>query len=272
MTRITVFSLTALFTVSVLSLPSGNAQAGWTEDFESYPNGLLTSAPWNEGVPEAVNATEISADGYTGNGLVNTGQVGAIWRAAPNSGVTQLTARLYSDNATYESFSRYYVGLHTQPIADGGGHAESDYVTIYLSSYQNDNFFSLEYSDFEDVGGVQTFQSPAGVYDRADDTGTGVGILGDTWYDVRLTLNGDNTVTGEYKLTTEPTVWTEIGDGIEIGDPSGFSPNYVGVRGENAGRIDDISVNGVIPEPSSMALILVGLAARGWRRRQTLER
>ena len=35
MSRSTIFSLTALVTGSVLVLLSGNAQAQWTEDFES---------------------------------------------------------------------------------------------------------------------------------------------------------------------------------------------------------------------------------------------
>ena len=98
-------------------------------------------------------------------------------------------------------------------------------------------------------------------------SGQNVGIAGDTWYDVRITLNGDDTATAEYKEASSPS-WLTVGaTGIAaIGDPVNFAPNYVNIRGERGGRIDDITVNG-IPEPSSMALILVGLAACGWRRR-----
>ena len=117
MKRSIMFSLTTLITVSVLGLLSGNAQAGWTEDFESYTPGSVLPGPWNEGDPDALGANVVTAGaGYLGSqGIVfGDNPPGNAWRLAPNSGVTQLTARLYSDSS--ESYpSRYYVGFHTDP-------------------------------------------------------------------------------------------------------------------------------------------------------------
>ena len=205
MSRSTVFSLTALFAFSVLVLLSGNAH-GLTENFESYSAGLLTSAPWNEGSADDLGPNQIvtAGVGYLGSqGLVavgdNYGSLGNAWRAA-DAGTNVLTARLYSDNALSPNNSRYYVGLWNSPSVDGAHHATDDYLAIYLTSFSNGagNFFSFEYSNFDGPEG--DFIAPVAPDDRGDDNSCcSSGILGETWYDVRITLNGDDTATGEYR-------------------------------------------------------------------------
>ena len=269
MSRSIIFSLTALFAFSILVLLSGNAQAGWTENFESYTAGSVLPSPWDEGDSGALGANVVTAGaGYLGGqGMVfGDNPPGNAWRLAPNSGVTQLTARLYSDSS--ESYpSRYYVGFHTDPTVGGDTFPNNDGVYLYLAHHPEGGFISFENPNYDNQDPRQ-FVSQGTAF-----SGQNVGIAGDTWYDVRITLNGDDTATAEYKEASSPT-WLTVGaTGIAaIGDPVNFAPNYVSIRGERGARIDDITVNGVIPEPSSMALILVGLAAHGWRRRQTLRR
>jgi hypothetical protein len=272
MSRSITFSLTALFTGAVVVLLSGNAQAQWTEDFESYPAGLLTSAPWDEGSAAALGPNQIvtAGAGYLGSqGLVavgdNFGSLGNAWRAAPASGVTELTARLYSDNALSSGNSRYYIGFWNSATADGGHHADDDYVAIYMTSNAGGNFFSFETSNFDGPGGA--FIAPIPPDDRADLEG---GLVNDTWYDVRLTLNVDDTATGEYRVSTvgDNGDWNEIEDGIDIVDTVGFSPNFVGFRGGFNARLDDITVNGV-PEPASLFLTGIAGLAMLWMRRRS---
>ena len=217
----------------------------WSEDFEAYPNGLLTAAPWDEGNP-AVGGGQVvtSGAGYTGKGLVGSG-LGNIWRAAdtdPTANV--LTARLYSADA---NFSRYYFGFHTEAITDGAGFPGSDAVVIYMMWHTDGGWLSFESSDFT-----------AGVFQANDTewTGQSIGLPSNTWFDVRMTLNGDDTVSGEYKLTTSDT-WIPIGDGsVNILDPAEFAPNFVGVAGQESGRVDDI-VNGPPTPPCNDA-------GKGW--------
>ena len=140
------------------------------------------------------------------------------------------------------------------------------------------NFFSLEYFDYESG----SFVSPPAGDDRADDNSSLSGVISDdTWYDVRLTLNTNNTATGEYRVSAlgDSGAWTLIGDGsggadgdgtVDISDPGGFSPNFVGTRGYFNARIDDIVV---IPEPSPLLLAVPGLfslLAHGGHRRNRI--
>lgn len=239
----TTIAFTLLALIATLGMMSGSARAEWIEDFESYPDGLLASAPWDEGTPGPAQDV-ISDAGFTGKGLVGN-SLSHIWRAA-DPGANVLTARLYSETGV--DFSRYYVGFHTEPT-QADGFPNNDSVIIYLSSHSGGAFLSFESYNYD-----------AGVFVAADSTWSGQsGILEETWYDVRMTVNTDATVSGEYKLTTSDT-WIPIGDGvIDIMDPDNFAPNFVGISGQNSGRIDDIGVNGV-PEPGSIVMILAGLA------------
>ena len=202
----------------------------WSDGFETYLDGLLTSAPWDEGSPGGGQVVTDGA-GYTGKGLVGSG-LGNIWRAAdtdPSANV--LSARLYS---APQNFSRYYFGFHTEAITDGYNFPGSDAVVIYMMWHTDGGFLSFESYDFD-----------AGVFQGIDTewTGQSIGLLSNTWYDVRMTLNGDDTVSGEYKLTTSDT-WIPIGDGlVDVVDTVNFAPNFVGVAGQELGRIDDL-VNG----------------------------
>ena len=254
----TIHSLTALVTGSVLVLLSGNAQAQWTEDFESYTAGSVLPAPWDGGLATELESNLVTGGaGYLGGqGMVGGLPPGNAWRLAPNSGVTQLTARLYSDGS--ESFaSRYYVGFHTDPTAADDTFPNNDAVYLYLAHHPDGGFLSLESPDYDN-------QDPRQFVSQG--TGFTAGILSDTWYDVRITLNGDDTATAEYKEPSSPT-WLTVGI-ANIGDPVNFAPNYVGIRGEKSGRIDDITVNGV-PEPASLFLVGIGGLAMLWMRRRS---
>jgi hypothetical protein len=59
------------------------------------------------------------------------------------------------------------------------------------------------------------------------------------WYEIRLTDNGDNTVTSEYRLLGAVT-WTEA---ATMATPAGWAPTYVAIGGLRQGYIDDISVH-----------------------------
>ena len=243
----TTNTFTLLMLIAILGILSSTVQAAWIEDFESYADGELTSAPWDEGTPGPLNIVTSDA-GFTGKGLVGDG-LKHIWRAA-DPGANMITARLYSV-AGY-NFSRYYVGFHTE-ASQADGYPNSDSVIIYLSSHSGGPYISFESYDYDDGVFVSAYSPWAGQTE---------GILENTWYDVRMTLNNDDTVSGEYKLTTSDT-WLPIGSGVvDIMDPENFAPNYVGLSGQNFGRIDDICVNGV-PEPGSAVLILAGLVLLG---------
>ena len=201
----------------------------WSDGFETYPDGLLTAAPWNEGNPaDGVGQVVTTGAGMCGKAMVGN-SLGHVWRAAdPTANV--LTARLYSEPV---DFSRYYVGFYTEPIRDGAW-AGSDAVIIYMAWHTDGGWLCLESYDAE--GGTI-------VSSDAACTGQAIGLLPNTWYDVRLTLNGDDTASGEYKLTTSDT-WLPIGDGsVDILDVANFAPNFVDIAGQSSGRIDDI-VNG----------------------------
>ena len=211
----------------------------WSDGFETYQDGLLAVSPWNEGDPgDGAGQVVTSGVGFEGKAMVGTG-LGHVWRAAHPDAV--LTARLYSELADY---SRYYVGFHTETSRDNHGFPDNDAVVIYLAYHSDGAWLSFESYNY-DAG---TYVSHAATY-----TGQDAGILGATWYDVRITLNNDDTVSGEYKLTTSDT-WLPIGDGLlPIMDPANFAPNFVGIAGQNSGRVDDI-VNGI--PPSGMLILM----------------
>ena len=227
----TTITFTLLALIATMGILGGNARAAWVEDFESYADGYLASAPWDEGTPGPDQGV-ISDAGFTGKGLVGNG-LSHIW-CATDPGAYVLTARLYSEPGV--DFSRYYVGFHTEP-SQASGFPDNDSVIIYLSSHADGAFMSFESYNYD-----------AGVFVSASSEWTGqAGILDDTWYDVRMTVNTDDTVSGEYKLTTSED-WIPIGDGVvDVLDPANFAPNYVGVAGQNSGRIDDISVTDSVP-------------------------
>ena len=221
-----------------------DSAASWVEPFESYPDGLLTDAPWDEGSLAHLGTEQIvvSGAGYTGKGMVGNG-LGHAWRAAATDLCTNvLTARLYSEAA---NFSRYYVGFHTEPT-QASGFPDNDSVIIYMAWHTDGGWLCLE---------SYNYNAGAFVASDAACTGQAIGLLSNTWYDVRLTINF-NTVSGEYKLTTSDT-WLPIGDGsVDILDLADFAPNYVGIAGQNSGRVDDIVYGTPLPAPTG-SLILV---------------
>ena len=252
MARSSTFSLTALVMGSILLLLSGNARAAWIEDFESYADGPIT-APWDAGT--ILNMDVESGIGFTGKGVVGDNiNLGTAHRATVDVGSTVLTARLWVDSNS--TASRMYVGFHTAPTTGAGQFINSDGVIIYLRHHPEGAFFALESSDYT-----------AGVFQSKDDE-VQFGELSDTWYDVRITLNGDNTINGDYKQTTSGT-WLPIGDGVvNVVDTVNFAPNYVAIAGEEGAVVDDISIN-VIPEPVSFSLMAIGGLAMLWMRRRS---
>ena len=79
-----------------------------------------------------------------------------------------------------------------------------------------------------------------------------LGLLPDTWYDIRMNIDG-TTVTGEYKLASSGT-WLSVAGGASVTLASGFDDAYVGMHAAGA-QLDDV---GYVPEPATMALLGLG--------------
>ena len=82
------------------------------------------------------------------------------------------------------------MGSDTFPNNDG--------VYLYLAHHPEGGFISFENPNYDNQDPRQ-FVSQGTAF-----SGQNVGIAGDTWYDVRITLNGDDTATAEYKGGLEP--------------------------------------------------------------------
>ncbi len=155
--------------------------------------------------------------------------------AEPNSPIVA-TARVYLEPSAYHAI-RVGFSPHVETGGNGGGgRAEGPIIELRL---QADNVGDAQWN-------MRTTDEGAGEADTFAPAQT------DTWYEIRLTTNTDNSVTGEYRqmnilpgpprrklLASGP--WVEIDTMDAMGT---WNANYLYISGLRQGHIDDIKVSG----------------------------
>ena len=214
-----------LYLLTVL-LITGPIMGDWTEDWENYANNTSMTSPlsppvyWDQagtaGGKVFVNAGEMG----TGDGGMKLGSGISTWGTAfrpGDGGVLRAKVWVYSGNGNHN----VRIALTAnQNVASG--RPSGPLVELRLGRNGAPSAVSIHMTD-----GTNNTIIPA---------------LADTWYDFRLTDNGDNTVTGEYRLLNAPT-WTLLDTFVA---PGGWAPTYVAVSGLREGYIDDIDSEAVI--------------------------
>lgn len=233
-------------------LMTPGARGEFTEDWEAYSHSdeISTQTVWdtagttggqvhrNTGEGGIYDATVVKErDGAATMGAGNW-TWGTAFRqiAEPNSPIVA-TARVYLEPGPYHAI---HVGFspHVETGGNGGaGRAEGPIIDLRLQA---------------DSGGVAQWMM------RTTDEGAGeadslpVPAQTDTWYEIRLTTNTDNSVTGEYRqMNIEPGPptrkllpsgpWVEVDTMNAMG---AWNANYLYISGLRQGYVDDIKVSG----------------------------
>ena len=222
--------------------------APWSDDFESYTAGNNLPSPWtgNTGVTaKAGTGVGGSQSAWGSNGWPDT------YRAA--DGNTTIIASMLVDDAGTDS-SRVWMGFST------GG-------SIVWSPTGNTVVIMLRY-------GYDGFPYLAAESDKGDlySATTEVYLPNSTWIQAKLECNlTAMTCHASYRVLGN-TTWLDVGYNPDLTLFPGFAPNYVGIRAGEAvsydgsfGTIDDLIA---VPEPASLAVLLMGLAGLVIRRKK----
>jgi hypothetical protein len=221
----------------VLGLAS-SAGAVWFDNFESY---ALNTAP----IPSPWEADPIGFDGMKISQLGYGGSQGAVQMVPPQYWCVQWRA-----TGSGETVSQVYGKVY----ADSGP-ASWSYGSLYLSDskYTNVDPVWVEAVSYDSPSDlrmrIETDDYEGGVFQNYH-IATVTGISFDTWYDIRMTISG-NQALGEYKAASSPT-WLTIGTVTLFDD---FGDGYVGMRELYGTRLDDV---GYVPEPATICLLGLG--------------
>ena len=227
MSRILYVAIAALACGAIASVAMGD----WSDDFESYPDGLVPTPPYDP-VFELVVQPGIGYGPSKGAKRDPGATTDVYWRgwALRAIGSEDPVATLYgkfilanpSDPGNIGDYAEYYIALVAEPVvwdpspgnAWFAGNIGTDCVMMRIHFYDfgaptgpdpQITFWSKDRL-FDDVGAGDTYQR---IFHRSL---LGHDIAVETWYDVRIDVDWVNgTATGSYKRTTAET-WTVMGD------------------------------------------------------------
>ncbi len=230
------------------------AQAAWTDDFESYTDGVSTiPSPWEtcaQGSGKSLSVKEISAPN----------QVVKNWA----SGYTAALQYRAVDAADIGNVTEIYGKVHFGSDYTSGG--SYDYGTLEYDDGTKSRTNTIEFGFMaNDQNSVNPRIRTLGTAQGAGDTDVSLAPIASAdlfgnWYDLRMVLTS-TTVTGEYKAATDST-WITVGT-LNLG--ASFAPSHVGIMALNAPEFDDVGYS-AIPEPATM--ILLGIGVLGFTRRR----
>ncbi|MHB9125424.1 MAG: hypothetical protein ACYC4F_05700 [Armatimonadota bacterium] len=236
---------------------------GWTDDFESYTAGQAVTDPWiyssysTDGGVTYQSATVTDSVGYNGSkGIAGPEYLppdhpySGAWRAA-DAGSTVLTTKVMLQNIA--AFPFINVGLMNN-YGDRWGYGDPRGVyAACVYAYKNGDAAAFMMRTYKWEGGWENYETR--------DASTVSADL-DTWYDLRMTLDGSN-VTGEYRKSGT-TDWSGLGT-LAVYD--GFQANYVSIGNHHWGYIDDVGFNSTssdpVPEPAGLVTMLAGVLGVG---------
>ena len=232
--------ITAVAAVWLGGLGASSAQADWTDDFESYTHGAALGAPWESvaNFGAYVGLGEGGSKGTQGPGA--NWEFGRAYR--PTQGIVTLTAQLYLESAI--NYQGSQINLTTDAVGMSNGSAGGgDMLRISLEGTDTSNTAQIAFLSIDGTPGQGDWLADTRVY-----SGSSNGdfhLSADTWYDVRIELNGLD-ATASYKESTSPT-WITIGT---LAAYSEFVPNYVALSAVRRGYADNVTV--VSPPPTSV--------------------
>ena len=230
-----------IITMALVLLPAGAAIGAWTEDWENYSHSAEVDAPdsspvlWD--VPAETTGGQVfvnSGEEGPGDAAASMGAGGWTWGTAfrPIDGSEPNIPIVVTAKALIEPTSGYHtirLSLTTNTNVDAGN----------LVDVQNNPYVSFHLErDAANPAASFHMRTAASDLDQ-DNEHTYVPADPNVWYEIRLTDNGDNSVTSEYKLLGA-TTWTEA---ATMPTPAGWAPVYVAISGLRQGYIDDISVH-----------------------------
>ena len=238
--------------LAAVALMTGTARGDWTEDWEAYSKSeAISNQPvWD--VPGTVG-------GMIWPGMGEAGQYNQTWGTTDGDGAASMgagtwnwgtafkqneepnlpvvaTARVYVEPGNYHAIR---LGLSPHALVGGNGGFDKPAGPLVEIRLQADNVGVAQWN-------MRTMDEGSGEAD------TFAGALTDTWYEIRLTDNGNGTVTGEYRemniLAPPPQVkvlpsgpWVEIATMSAMG---AWNAGYLFISGLRQGVVDDIKVTG----------------------------
>ena len=223
---------------AMVVLIAGTTRGDWTEDWQNYDHSTKVDAPLSGPVLWDVAGT---VGGMVWN---NSGEAGIEDRAAtfgagvwtwgtafrpvdgsePNIPVVVTAKVMIEPGGGYHEI-RLLLTKNTDVSGNKPADATNPYVELGL---RRDGPAATASFHVRTAGGPGD-EDQENIFIPADPN---------KWYEIRLTDNGDQSVTGEYKLLGDPT-WTEA---ATIATPAGWGPTFVALSGLRSAFIDDISV------------------------------
>ena len=220
--------------------PISSAQ-GWQDDFEAYESSWTAiPAPWETGDGEygCYVQPNIGYGPSKGVGGPSNWDWGYQYRPS-NETVTQLHGRVYA--ASGQTWSNTYISLigskdHTADRVSIGLQSEGEHditLIVIAATSGDDNRHQI------------------------------AGLSEDTWYDVRLTPDGNGDWLGEYKEADSST-WLSAGT---VTPYSNFDDTYIGIAAQRGGYIDDVQIepySGLAQQWYDVKLALADTTATGY--------
>jgi hypothetical protein len=248
--RCSLFGCACAIVGMVVAAPQARAQILLQEFFDTVTNGIPTTNPgwFNQNNSDAAagaatyfqgNATVFPANNSSGGSTATNAYIGVNFQSTVGTTGSEtisnwlVTPALTISNGTVFSFFTRTTTANPFP----------DRLQVRMSTIDSTNVGTLA----TDVGDFSTL-----LLDINPNLQPGPANYPETYTQFNITVSGVPTpVTGRFAFRY---FVTDAG-------PNGVNSNYIG--------IDDLAVTAPVPEPTSLALVGLGLAGFGWRRWRT---